>query len=62
MSPLNTHILTHTKRNKRKNNPITTNLTISFTMCDVNTEVTIRHNMTSTDRVYIPYALGTIIK
>ena len=78
LSPLDTHIHTHphthkhTKKKKKKkeekqqkNNNNKTNLTTGYTLCDVNTEDTIRHDialMTSTSRVYIPYPLGTIIK
>ena len=75
MSPLDTHIHKHphthkhTKKNKKKNkknkNNNKTNLTTGYTLCDVNTEDIIRHDialMTSTSRVYIPYPLGTIIK
>ena len=53
------------QQQKQKSNTTTTNLTTGYTLCDVNTEDTVRHNialMTSTSRVYIPYPLGTIIK
>ena len=70
ISPLNTHTHTHTPKKtptttKQKNNTTTTNLTTGYTLCDVNTEDTVRHNivlMTSASWVYIPYPLGTIIK
>ena len=54
MSPLNTHKMKETK-NKR------TNLTTGYTLCDVNSEDTIRHDialMTSRSKVYIPYPLA----
>ena len=51
---------THTKtKNKQANS------TTGYTFCDVNTEVTIRHNnvlITSTSRLYIRFPLGIIIK
>ena len=53
----------YTHKTKTKNKQ--TNLTTGYTLCDVNTEDTIRHNtalITSTSRIYIPYPLGTIIK
>ena len=59
MAPLKTHI----KQNKTKNKQ--TSLTTGYTLCVVNTEDTIRHNIalaTSTRRFYIPYLLGSIIK
>ena len=63
---LHTHTHTHTHTHKIKNNnTIATNLTTGYTLCDINAEDTIRHNivlMASTSRVYIPYPLGTIIK
>ena len=52
----------HTQ-NKTKNKQ--TKLITGYTLCDVNNEDTIRHNiafMTYTGSVYIPYPLGTIIK
>ena len=59
-----THIDTHLNK-KNNNNTIATNETTVYTLCDVNTEDAIRHNIalvTSTSRVYIPYPLGNIIK
>ena len=52
-------------KQKKNNKNNKTNLTKGYTLCDVNTEDTIRYDialMTSTSRVYIPYPLGTIIK
>ena len=51
LSPLNTYIKQNTTKNKQ------TDLTTGYTLCDVKTEDTIRHNialMTSKSRVYIP--------
>ena len=59
------HAHTHTHILKAKTSNTTTNLTTGYTLCNVKTEDTIKHNialMTSTSRVYIPYPLGTIIK
>ena len=59
-----THTHTHTHIHTLKNKHATTNLTTGYTLCDVNTEVTIRHNiarMTSTSRVHLPYPIGTTI-
>ena len=60
ISLVNTHKHTHTHTHTHK----TKNKQTDYTLCDVNTEDTIRHDnamMTSTSRVYIPYPLGTII-
>ena len=51
--------LINIKQNKTKNKQT------GYTLCNVNTEDTMKHNialMTSTSRVYISYLLGTIIK
>ena len=66
ITPKHTHTATHLhKYTEKNNNTMATNLTTRYTLCDVKTEETIRHNialMTSTTRVYIFYPFGTIIK
>ena len=57
-----THAHTQTKQNKKQKKQI---LAQFYTLCDINTEDTIRRNidlMTSTSKVYIPYRLGTTAK
>ena len=56
---------THTDTHRHTQNTTTTNLTTGYTLCDGNTEDTIKHKialMTCTSRVYIPYSLVTMIK
>ena len=52
------------KKERKKNNNKKTNLTTGYTLCDVITEDTIRHDValiTSTSRVHISYPFSTII-